>query len=209
MSFIKVCFVFLISLCVFPLTGCARFSNITPAEASALGADETIIVLGIPDNHRIEIGQGVDDGSKWKFRGTREVLLDYRWKDGYLVRKVSSQLFDERLGVLRISTPWRKEQFRPCKGKPTLVFKVPPKKVLYIGHVDLDTPGDKKEEKIVGYRVDLEEARLYLQKEYSEIAAQLSMAETEVKELSNISCNFFLTDFLDALGTAGVGAISF
>ena len=152
--------------------------------------------MGIPDTHHIILNRGKDSGSKWKAGGTNEVIRDYRWTDNYLVRKVKSLPSDEGLGVARIMV--RKDElveFRPCKGDETLVVRVPPNQVLYIGHVELESP--KAHDGT--YQQDIELARRYLEGKYPELAPQLVMAETEVRELANTSCNFLLMDFLHAI----------
>jgi len=152
----------------FICTGCTSMGR-ADTKIEAPDKNQSIFVIGLtPENHRIGVFGGSEKDGKFKQNWLPAVLYGGA-QGGYIVGKAhaGATLAITAVQVTENEKSFVGTDFQACNGAKTVVFQVPPGKVIYLGSVDYRVNGKSLE---VRYWNDLDGAHRYLSGAYPAIA---------------------------------------
>ena len=158
LKFLPLCLVGLLEAC----TSMGQLNE----SAKAPSQSESVFIIGVaPENYRISVFPGsVSNGIFWQST-IRSAAVYGAGKNGYVVGRASA---GDVLAITNVrvvkgeSSIWGAD-FAPCRERPTMVFKIPAGKVLYLGSVDYGFEGSMLH---ISYGNDLTAAQSYVQRTF-------------------------------------------
>jgi hypothetical protein len=154
------------------LSACGTVAKLDPSAALPT-EEESIFILGVnPANFEVYIFPGEVRNGKFHKSSWRSAAAYGAPSQGYLVGKVKAGDI-LAITMVRYTNPdniWAGRNFVPCNQVPTMVFKVPQGKVVYLGTVDYQVG---RKSITIRYGNDIHAAQQYVAKTYPALQGEL------------------------------------
>lgn len=158
------------------VSGCVTYSNLESDTDFKMGADEGIVVIGVPSNAGVRIHHGTVENGKFSPTQGMPYGIVGTPQDGFLVRKIPV-LGSGQVYALQSVTADR--VYSASCGQSILAFSVRPREIQYITTVLVSRVGDRVR---IGQRQDLAAAVEYLKKRYPGVALPVTEGHFEFVE---------------------------
>jgi hypothetical protein len=109
-------------------------------------ANESILVIGFPQPHRVHIASGTRSPGGWASDETpmsSAVVVNTLPGEGYIVARVPHTAGNKVYGLTAVMPGGGFAHFKACAGNMTPVFEAPAGKVVYVGRLNVASVGGK------------------------------------------------------------------